>query len=217
MRSPEAAVHYCGATITVKKVKLLSRFGKATNSTRIAYHMQCESHGQNTAAQTVPRPIPPRRRFTFPRRNPRRGRGARSSITTLSSSSTATAISASRPTAYSIATPGSSRGLSFRSTTSRRCCLAFNLRDDNASLAVDLTNPDLIQPADHAGKRHAAYPAHHFSLARHRLPACRPAQLRRQDGRRPAIHSFRQRFRRLVRSARRPAATPRYANVAATR
>src|ERR1700691_5064735 len=37
---------YCGATTTVQKVKLLSRFGKATDSTRITYHNQCESHGQ---------------------------------------------------------------------------------------------------------------------------------------------------------------------------
>ena len=62
--------------------------------------------------------------------------------------------------------------------------LGSNLRDDNASLAVDLTNPESdVQPADRAGKGHLAYLAHFFPLAGHRLPANRPAQLRREGDR----------------------------------
>ena len=56
--------------------------------------------------------------------------------------------------------------------------LGSNLRDDNAALVVDLTNPDVF--ADQRimlGKGHAAYLAHGLPLARHGLSAVRLAQL----------------------------------------
>ena len=126
------------------------------------------------------RPKPQHKRFRLPPplkirsisqpRYRHRGRGARSSITTPSSCSTALATSG--------ASAGGTDGLFHRDTRflsrlqlllndAQPLLLGSNLRDDNAALVVDLTNPDVYRgSARRPGEGHAAHPAHHLPVAR---------------------------------------------------
>ena len=103
---------------------------------------------------------------------------------TLRACSTATATSARRPaapTACFTATPATCRISSYGSTGRSRCSWAPPSRDDNASLIVDLTNPEICTPSSNSCCRRTPCTscARSLSDAQLSLPADRAAEPRR--------------------------------------
>ena len=81
--------------------------------------------------------------------------------------------------------------------------LGSNLRDDNSSLTVDLTNPDIYRNDRIVLQKDMLHIVRtHLPVARHRLSAHRPAEPWRGAGELRSDAAVRQRLRRSVRSAR---------------
>ncbi len=90
----------------------------------------------------------------------------------------------------------------------RPLLLSSDVREDNATLTCDLTNPDLREgEVPEAGTRPRAYPPHHVPVRGGVLRTPRGAQLCRHRPDAGAGTAFRRRFRRSVRGAR-PAPSP---------